>query len=222
VNVAEALHARRSVRAFLDRPVERSLLERLLADAARAPSGGNLQPWHVTFVSGESMARLKAMMAIRAGENPRGEPMEYTIYPPGLVAPYEVRRKAIGEAMYARLGIPREDREARRAWFAQNFQFFGAPAAMFCHVDRMMGPPQWSDLGMFLQSFMLLAVDAGLATCPQECWAMYSETMRQFLKLPDNRILFCGVAIGYPDEDAAVNRLESPRAALAEYAAFME
>lgn len=221
MNVAEALHARRSVRAFLDRPVDRSLLEQLLADAARAPSGGNLQPWHVTFVSGESMARLKAMMAIRAAENPRGEQMEYTIYPPGLVAPYEIRRKAIGEAMYARLGIPREDREARRTWFAQNFQFFGAPVAMFCHVDRMMGPPQWSDLGMFVQSFMLRAVDAGLATCPQECWAMYSETIRHFLELPDNQMLFCGVAIGYPDEAAAVNGLVSPRAELEEYARFM-
>lgn len=222
MTVAEALHQRRSVRAFLDRPVERPLLEQVLADAARAPSGGNLQPWHVTFVSGAAMAELKALMARRTAEDPRGEPMEYAIYPTGLVPPYETRRQAIGEAMYARIGIPRDDRESRRKWFAQNFQFFGAPVGMFCHVDRMMGPPQWSDLGMFLQSFMLRAVEAGLATCPQECWAMYSATMRRFLALPDNQMLFCGMAIGYPDDSAAVNGLVSPRAELSEYARFMD
>ena len=75
--------------------------------------------------------------------------------------------------MYAELGIPREDKAARRTWFARNFQFFGAPAALFCTVDRQMGPPQWADLGMYLQTVMLLAVEAGLATCAQECWAMY-------------------------------------------------
>ena len=114
--------------------------------------------------------------------------------------------------MYAHIGIPRDDKIARRHWFAQNFQFFGAPAAYFCTVDKRMGPPQWSDLGMYLQNLMLLAVEAGLATCPQECWAMYPETIGTFLDTPDDRMLFCGMAIGYEDQTAAANALRTERA----------
>ena len=103
--------------------------------------------------------------------------------------------------MYGHLGIPREDKAARLRWFARNFQFFGAPAAYFVTVDRGMGPPQWADLGMYLQSLMLLAVERGLATCPQEAWAVYPETVIRFLGTPPERMLFCGVAIGYEDPD---------------------
>jgi nitroreductase len=113
--------------------------------------------------------------------------------------------------MYARLGIPREDKAARLAWIARNFDFFGAPAAFFCFVDRQMGPPQWSDLGMFLQTFMLLAREAGLDTCAQEAWAMRAESVQAFTEADPDLLLFCGMAIGYRDPDAPVNALVSDR-----------
>ena len=211
MNVTQAVAARRSVRGFLDRPVPLETLRALVIKAARAPSGGNLQPWHVDLVAGESLAALRAIMraTLAAGDV---EPPAYAIYPYSLTAPYRDRRFAIGEAMYAHIGIPREDREARRRWFARNFDFFGAPAALFVTVDRQMGPPQWADLGMFLENVMLLAVEAGLATCPQECWAMYPETVTRFLETPAERMLFCGVAIGFEDTDDPANRLRSDRA----------
>ena len=211
MNVTQAVAARRSVRGFLDRPVPLETLRALVIKAARAPSGGNLQPWHVDLVAGESLAALRAIMraTLAAGDV---EPPAYAIYPQPLTAPYRDRRFAIGEAMYAHIGIPREDREARRRWFARNFDFFGAPAALFVTVDRQMGPPQWADLGMFLENVMLLAVEAGLATCPQECWAMYPETVTRFLETPAERMLFCGVAIGFEDTDDPANRLRSDRA----------
>ena len=211
MNVTQAVAARRSVRGFLDRPVPLDALQALVTKAARAPSGGNLQPWHVDLVAGESLAALRAIMraTLAAGDV---EPPAYAIYPQPLTAPYRDRRFAIGEAMYAHIGIPREDREARRRWFARNFDFFGAPAALFVTVDRQMGPPQWADLGMFLENVMLLAVEAGLATCPQECWAMYPETVTRFLETPAERMLFCGVAIGFEDTDDPANRLRSDRA----------
>ena len=211
MNVTQAVAARRSVRGFLDRPVPLETLRALVIKAARAPSGGNLQPWHVDLVAGESLAALRAIMraTLAAGDI---EPPAYAIYPPSLAAPYRDRRFAIGEAMYAHIGIPREDREARRRWFARNFDFFGAPAALFVTVDRQMGPPQWADLGMFLENVMLLAVEAGLATCPQECWAMYPETVTRFLETPAERMLFCGMAIGFEDTDDPANRLRSDRA----------
>jgi nitroreductase len=219
MRVSEALDERRSVRGYLDRPVERSLLRELLAKAARAPSGGNLQPWHVDLVGGEQLDRLRAIMAekLAAGHL---ETAEYDIYPRELAEPYRSRRFQIGEALYATMDIARDNKDARRREFANNFRFWGAPVALFCTVDRRMGPPQWSDLGMFLQSFMLLAVEAGLATCAQECWAIYPETIRAFLGTPSERMLFCGMAIGYEDRQIPANQLRSERAPLSEWAIF--
>ena len=211
MNVTDAIAARRSVRGFLDRTADPALLRDIVVKAARAPSGGNLQPWHIDLVTGDSLAALKAVMAAKTAAGELEAP-GYHIYPRGLTAPYRDRRFAIGEAMYGHIGIPREDRTARLQWFARNFQFFGAPAALFCTVDRQMGPPQWSDLGMYLQNVMLLAVEAGLATCPQECWAMYPGTIEGFLDTPPERMLFCGMAIGYEDMAEPANRLRAERA----------
>jgi len=216
MNVTDAVAARRSVRGFLDRPVETDVLKDILTRAARAATGGNLQPWHIDLVTGSAMAEFKAMMMAKLLSGAMEEPA-YAIYPPGLTAPYRDRRFAIGEAMYAEIGIPREDKAARRMWFARNFQFFGAPSGLFCTVDRQMGPPQWADLGMYLQNVMLLAVEAGLATCAQECWAVFPEAVTNFLGTPPERMLFCGMAIGFEDMAEPANRLRSARAPEAEW-----
>ncbi|THD36251.1 MAG: nitroreductase [Sphingomonas sp.] len=211
MNISDAIAARRSVRGFVDTAVDPRLLREIVVKAARAASGGNLQPWHIDLVSGDSLADLKTIMAAKlmAGET---ETPGYDIYPRELAAPYRERRFAVGEAMYGHVGIPREDKAARRMWFARNFAFFGAPTALFCTVDRRMGPPQWSDLGMYLQNVMLLAVEAGLATCAQECWAIYPRTIETFLGTPAERMLFCGMAIGYEDTAEPANRLRTERA----------
>ncbi|MBY0520971.1 MAG: nitroreductase [Sphingomonas sp.] len=211
MNVSEAVAARRSVRGFKPDPVDPALIARLASAAARAPSGGNLQPWHVDIVTGKSMARLKALMAEKLGSGVL-EAAQYDIYPRGLSGLYKDRRFQVGMALYGAMAIERTDTDARQREFRRNFEFFGAPAAIFCTVDRMMGPPQWSDLGMYLQSFMLLALEQGLATCAQECWAIYPETVGGFLGTPAERMVFCGMAIGYEDESAAANRLRTIRA----------
>ena len=218
MDVSQAIAARRSVRGFLDKAVDIDQVRGIVETAARAPSGGNLQPWHVDLVHGRSLARLKAEMQAKllAGHQ---ETPAYDIYPKELTGAYHDRRHAVGEAMYGHIGIPREDRAARRLWFARNFAFFGAPLALFCTVDKGMGPPQWSDLGMFLQSIMLLLVEEGLASCPQECWAMFPETITAFLGTPENRMLFCGMAIGWEDPDEPANRLRSERAPPGEWLA---
>lgn len=216
MRVRDAIAARRSVRGFRDTPVDLSVLHDIVTRAARAATGGNLQPWHIDLLTGESLAALKAAIAAKLWRGEQETPA-YAIYPAELVAPYRERRFAVGEAMYAEIGIPREDKAARRLWFARNFQFFGAPAALFCTVDRRMGPPQWADLGMYLQNVMLLALDAGLATCAQECWAMYPETVAAAIGIPPERMLFCGMAIGYEDTTDPANRLRSTRASEAEW-----
>lgn len=216
MNVSEAVIERRSVRGFLDREVPLAVLKELALKSARAATGGNIQPWHVDIVTGTKMDELKEIMRGKMERREKETP-GYDIYPREMTDATKARTFQIGELMYGHLGIPREDKRARAEWFARNFQFFGAPAAYFVTVDRRMGPPQWSDLGMYLQNLMLLAVEAGLATCPQECWAVFPNTVEAFLGTPAERMLFCGVAIGYENPDEAVNRLRSPRAAEEEW-----
>ena len=216
MEVSDAVAARRSVRGFLDPPVDPGLLRDLAIRAARAATGGNIQPWHVDIVTGEPMARLKALMAAKLAAGETEQP-GYDIYPREMTDAHRARTFAVGEALYGHLNIPREDKAARRGWFARNFAFFGAPAAYFVTIDRRMGPPQWADCGMFLQSLMLLAVEAGLGTCAQEAWAVYPDTVERFLGTPAERMVFCGLAIGIEDADDPANRLRTDRAAAGEW-----
>ena len=123
--------------------------------------------------------------------------------------------------MYSLLGIPRDDKDARVNQVLKNFNFFGAPAAIFCFIDKSMGPPQWSDLGMFLQTFMLLAKEVGLDTCAQEAWSVKQESVCSFFQTNDEEMLFCGMAIGYKDKDAQVNKLRSERRPIEDWAYFV-
>ena len=214
--VTRALHARRSVRAFTDKPVDPALLREIFAAAQRAPSGGNLQPWQATLVTGERWQAVKDAVAARTAMGREGYEPEYDIYPKGLTEPWEARRFGVGEALYASLGIPRDDKRGRIAQFMDNYRGFGAPVMLFLHCSRIMGPPQWSDMGMWLQSVMLLLVEHGLASCPQECWAMYGQTVRETLDLGEDQILFTGLAIGHCDEAEAVNQWPVPRVELEE------
>ena len=159
MNFKEIVHRRRSSRAFLDTPVPDSVITDLLSLSARAASGGNVQPWKIFVINGEAMVRFRRFLSTR-----EPEPAGYQIYPPSLWDPHRTARFELGEQMYATIGIGRDDKPARFAQMAKNFDFFGAPAAFFCFIDRRMGPPQWSDVGMFLQTFMLAATDAGLDT----------------------------------------------------------
>lgn len=214
--VSAAVAARRSVRAFLPDPLPAGLVHGRLLLAARAASGGNLQPWHACLLEGEAMARFRAMMAPRIAAGLQDVP-EYPVYPASLGEPYRTRRFSVGEAMYARLGIAREDRTARLAWFARNFDFFGAPSAVFLCVGREMGAAQWSDLGGFLATFLLLLEEAGIGSCAQESWAMQHKAVSAFLGIPPGLMLFCGIAVGRADPLHPVNGLSTPRAPEAEW-----
>lgn len=220
MNVSEAVAQRRSVRAFLDTPVDGKLVRDILGRSTRAPSGGNVQPWHLHILGGQPMAEFKALMRQRLAEAPAGEQTDYDIYPPGLVEPYRSRRRMLGVQLYERLGIGHHDEEGRRAQLIRNFQFFGAPVGLFCFIRRDMGSPQWSDLGMYLQSVMLLATEAGLATCAQECWSLFPRTVTDYVGAPPEQMLFAGMAIGYADMEAPENHLASERAPLDEIALF--
>lgn len=220
-SVTEALNARISTRAYLDTPVSEAQVRELLALASRSPSGGNLQPWTVHVVTGE--ARRRVIDAVRASqaEHPMGEPdLEYQVYPKPLEEPWRTRRFACGEAMYGAIGIAREDKTARLMQFARNFEFFGAPVGLFVSLHKSMQPGQWSDLGMFIQSFLLAAHEAGLATCAQEFWSAFPNAVKSTVGIADDYTLFCGISLGHADPDAPVNATRTARADVDEFTVF--
>lgn len=216
MKVTDAVKRRMSARAFRPDPVDGETVRDLLEAAARSPSGGNVQPWNVHAVTGEPLAELLAMVREHGPDAAPG----YQIYPENLWEPHRSRRYQIGEAMYNTLGIAREDKKGRLTQLARNAELFGAPVGIFVFVDRRMGSPQWSDLGMYLQTLMLLAVERGLDTCAQEYWAMYSQKIERFFNTPEEQMLFCAVALGKRDESAPINTLSAPRAPFDEWASL--
>jgi nitroreductase len=220
MHVRDAVASRYSCRAFLPTPVPLATVRDIVDRAARAPSGGNLQPWRVHVLAGAALEDLKARIRPHAPANPRGEGAEYRVYPDPLKEPYATHRYDVGAQLYAAIGIPREDRPGRYRQFARNFEMFGAPVGLFISIDRTMGPPQWSDLGMFVQTVMLLARGEGLHTCAIEAWTSWHKTVSAFLALPPELIMFCGVALGHADEAAPINRWRAPRVGVDGFATF--
>lgn len=223
MNVRDAVYRRRSMRAFTDREVENDLLTQALCDAAYAPSGGNVQPWHAVVLRGAAMADLKERMGARLADPDAPEPIpEYPLYPQPLKSPYRERRFRNGEQLYELLGIPRDDRPSRLKHFDRNYFFFDAPVGLFIYVDRDMNHPQWADLGMFLQTLMLLLIEQGVDTCAQEAWAIHHETVAEVTHPPEELMLFSGLAIGYADPEKPVNALRTERAPLEEWCTFLD
>ncbi|GAA2238524.1 nitroreductase [Kitasatospora cystarginea] len=220
MDVYEAVTSRRAVRRFADQPVPRKTLERVLSAAAWAPSGSNLQPWHAYVATGAPLAEIKKRAGERLAAGDSWDEPEYEMYPPALKSPYRERRSAFGEQRYGALGIPREDVEARQRAASANWDCFGAPAALFCYIDRDLGRPQWSDVGMYLQTVMLLLRAEGLHSCTQMAWAKFHKTVAEVLSPPDGLILFCGMSIGF--EDVTGGDARTGRAPLDETVTFVD
>jgi nitroreductase len=222
MDVFAAVESRISCRAFLDKPVEPTIVAELIERAARAASGGNFQPWHVYALTAAPLAELKAKVAHAiAGRDPRHDDAEYPIYPKEVWEPYKSRREEHGSQLYGALEIAREDHAGRLAQYKRNFEFFGAPVGLFITIERKLGPPQWADLGSYVHTLMYLARGYGLDTCPQESWARLYKIVGEFLRIPSTHMLFCGVALGYGDRDHPANSFRSPRAPLAQFCTFL-
>jgi nitroreductase len=220
MHVRDAVASRYSCRAFLPKPVPEATVRDIVERAARAPSAGNMQPWRITAIAGDPLDKLKALLAPRMTELPKGEGTDYTIYPEPLGEPYKTRRFEVGELLYKAVGVPREDKPARYRQFARNWQFFGAPVGLFFAREKVHGPAQWADIGGYLQTVALLARGHGLDTCPQQAWVSFHRTVRSFLNLPDNLMIYSGMALGYADESAPINQWRSPRVPLDSFATF--
>lgn len=219
--VETALTSRRSVRAFLPRPVERSLVERILTVAARAPSGTNMQPWKVYVLTGAVRERVSQALLV-AHDAPEGTyRAEYRYYPVAFFEPYLARRRKIGWDLYGLVGIKRGEKDKMHRQHGRNFVFFDAPVGMIFTIDRRLERGSWLDHGMFLQAVMTAARGHGLDTCPQAAFAPFHQVLREILPIGENESVVCGMSLGYADPDAPENRLETERAPLEDFSAFL-
>lgn len=219
MDVYEAVMTRRAVRGFTAQPVPHDTVKRVLAAAAWAPSGSNLQPWRVYVVEGPELTALKARAVARVAAGDPWDPPQFEMYPAPTPAPYAERRSDFGRRRYSALGIDRDDWEARRRSAIGNWSCFGAPLALFCYIDRRMGPPQWADVGMYLQTVMLLLRAEGLSSCPQMAWSLTYATVGETVHPDDDLVLFCGLSVGYADPSVADAR--TGRAPLADTVSFI-
>ena len=221
MDVFEAVDSRFSCRWFLDKPVDPKLIRELITCAARAASGGNLQPWQVYALTGTALGELKRQVAdYVAAHDPRKTEAEYMVYPKTMWDPYKSRREHHGVQLYGALGIPFDDAEQRFQQHKRNYEFFNAPVALFIAIDRKLGPGQWADLGGYIHTLMFLARGYGLDTCSQESWARLHHIIRPFVNMPPEQMLFCAVSIGHADHAHAANSFRSPRAPAADFCSF--
>jgi len=217
----EAIATRRSVRAFLPVPVARATVETLLAAAARAPSGSNIQPWKVRVVAGEVRDRLvRAVLAADEAEGTAVHKREWNYYPVNWREPYLGRRRKVGFDLYGLMGISRRDLAGMAAQRRRNYEFFGAPVGLVFTLDEDLEIGSWLDLGIFIGTFVVAARGMGLDTCPQAAFADFHAVLRRELGIPQNEIVICGMALGHADPAAPENRLVTERATPAEFATF--
>ena len=220
--VDHAIASRRSLRAFLPTEVPREVVEDILRVASRAPSGTNMQPWKVYAVAGEAKERLSAAV-LKAFFDETGEhKQEYKYYPDKFPEPYLSRRRKVGWDLYGLLDIKKGDTERMQKQHARNHAFFDAPVGLIFTIDRVLEIGSWLDYGMFLENIMIAARGRGLDTCPQAAFAPYHEAIRAELDIPESEIVICGMSLGYADENAIENSLETERAEPAEFTTFFD
>lgn len=222
--VDAAITSRRSIRAFLDKPVDRDEIARILDVAARAPSGTNTQPWKVYVLTGAARERLsKAILAVNADpEQARQHTEEYAYYPREWVAPYVDRRRKVGWDLYGLLGLGRDNKAGMAAQHARNYAFFDAPVGLIFTIDRIMAQGSWLDYGMFLQNIMVAARGRGLDTCPQAAFTQYHRIIATQLGLADNEMVVCGMALGWADPARIENTLVTEREPSHRFARFID
>ena len=220
-SVSKAIKSRITTRAFLDRPVPPEVLRKIFKKARRTPSGGNLQPWNVHVMTGKplNVFRSEVIGKLMQGQT---EKDTYPPYPSPLWEPMRSWRYKLGEDMYALLGIPKDDKQARMMQVGQNFNFFGAPVGILITIDKRMDAPQFMDIGIYLQTLMLLAREQGLHTAPQGAWRAFPDTVKKHTEHPDEQHILVGMSMGYADPDAPVNDLVVDRAELHELVKFYD
>lgn len=220
--VAAAIRTRRSVRAFLPQPVALPLMRDILTLAGWAPSGSNLQPWHVEVLTGRTLERVgRAIQGAYLAEE-SGHKRDYNYYTDPIVEPYLSRRRQCGWGLYSTLGIQKGEKERMKTARARNYNFFGAPLGLIFTIDRALEKGSWLDFGMFLQTIMIALRAHGLHSCAQASIAEFPDIVRRELAIDTDRAVICGMAVGYADPAAVINKFQPPRIPIDDYTRFLD
>jgi nitroreductase len=224
VNALALIKERRSIRAFLNRPVSLDLLKKILENASFAPSGANTQPWKVSILRGSILKKIGDVIVSARDSGQKPEP-DYIYYPTTWVSPYPERRNRCGQQLYQALNIQREDKEARtEAWY-RNYYFFDAPVGLLFWIEPFLEKGSWLDTGMFIQNLMLSARAVGLESCAQASLAEYPGPIRSLLNMEQGEgalHLICGMALGYADWDNPVNQYRTERAPIETFSYWID
>lgn len=207
--VEDIVLRRHSSRAFLSDPVPEETIQRLFRTAQRTPSWCGTQPWEVTLLSGEENARFGAALSAHAEQDP---PEEWHLTPPEeYTGVYRDRRRATGFALYDSVGVLKSDYEGRRRLLQRNFSFFGAPHVAVITTARDLGIYGAVDCGTYIGAFTIIAESLGLGTIAQAAIAMYSPFVHDYLGLPADRQIVCGISFGFEDRDDPINGFRTGR-----------
>ncbi len=210
INVSDALDSRITVRDFLERPVPDAVLQKILKQALRSPSGGNLQPWKIHVLRGDALKALTEA-GVKRAQSGATETPTYRAYPSPLWEPQRSWRYKLGEDMYAKIGIEKENKLGRLMWLMQNIKFFEAPVGIIITGDKRLEMPQYMDIGIYLQSLMLLARQEGLHTAAQGWWRQWPGLLSEHLEIPEAEEVLVGLSLGYANPQAPVNQLRADR-----------
>lgn len=219
MKVSEAIKARRTIRGYKKEPVVQEVLKEILDIARYSPSNCNTQPWHFSVFSGDARDRLEAMVIdqIISGKQPA------PAFEPGdkdLQGVYKDRQFQCAADYYGTMNIAREDKQKRQELMLKNWQFFGAPHVGVLSMPATMNAVNALDVGIYLQSLMLLFTEYGIASCPQGALAFYPEPFFELGDIPEGNGIICGISFGYEDVDAHINTVHMPRAPLADTVNF--
>ena len=221
MNIKQLIESRYSVRSFLDKDVGFEKVKSILDTANSATSGGNIQPWKV-YVLGNNSKNELVTQALNNYDTGVQEDIEYEIYPKPLAEEYKKRRSQCAADMYDALSIARDDIDTRLKQVRENFKFFGAPVGMIVTIDKSFAQNGWGHVGMFLQNLWLTAISEGLGVCLQESWSIYPKTVKKVIDCPDNEMIWCGIAMGYPNNEDPINNYRTSRDSIDTFASFID
>lgn len=217
----KAVKERRSIRRFIPDDIPDNVIREILEDARWAPSWGNTQPWNLYVVTGEILEKFKETNRKKFLED---EPQIPEIPMPEVWPKHlKTRYMGLGKSVLESLSIAREDKEARRQYYADMYNLFGAPCLILICLDKSLSIEYaMLDVGLIMQTICLLAHERGLGTCMLANSSRYPKLLREWIPIPADQIIVIGMAIGYPDWNSPVNRFERERADLDEIVTWVK
>jgi nitroreductase len=203
MDILEGIKTRQSTRGFKPDPISRDVMKKIVEAASHSPSYTNTQPWEVVVVSGKKRNELsRKLLELAKGKAPSHPDLPMPkAWPKGMGE----RAGEHGARRLSALGIARDDEAERGKLSLMNFEFYGAPCAVFLFTDGSVG--EWSifDMGLFTQNLILAAHALGVGSCLQASVTNYAPEIKQALGVPESKKLVLCISMGYPDEKAKPN-----------------